>query len=114
MDNFQTSLDTIFHALADSTRRAVIQQLGQGNATISELAEPFDMALPSFLKHIRVLETADLICSEKVGRVRTCKIKTQKIAKVDIWLSEQRALWEGRADRLTNYVENLSTEENPV
>ena len=112
MENYQPTLDTVFHALADPTRRAVIQQLGRGSATVSELAEPFDMALPSFMKHIRVLESSGLISSKKVGRVRTCKIKPKKLAVVDTWLNEQRALWEGRVDRLTEYVEALVTEEH--
>jgi len=111
MGNNQTTLDTVFHALADPTRRAVIQQLGRGSATVSELAAPFDMALPSFMKHIGVLEASGLIGSEKVGRVRTCTIKPKKLAAADTWLDEQRALWEGRADRLAEYVETLVSEE---
>lgn len=111
MANNQTALDAVFHALADPTRRAVIQQLGQGSATVSDLAEPFDMALPSFMKHIGVLEASGLIGSKKVGRVRTCKIKPKKLAAAEMWLNEQRALWEGRADRLVEYVEALTSEE---
>jgi DNA-binding transcriptional ArsR family regulator len=111
MANTQTALDSVFHALADPTRRAVIWRLGRGSATVSELAKPFDMALPSFMKHIGVLETSGLIGSKKVGRVRTCKIKPKKLAAAETWLHEQRALWEGRADRLTEYVENLASEE---
>ena len=104
MDNNQTALDTVFHALADPTRRAVIQKLGRGSATVSELAKPFDMALPSFMKHIGVLEASGLIGSNKVGRVRTCKIKSKKLAAAETWMSEQRALWEGRMDRLAEYA----------
>ena len=112
MGNNQTSLDSVFHALADPTRRAVIQQLGNGTASVSELAEPFDMALPSFMKHISVLEASGLIGSKKVGRVRTCKIKQQEMATAQTWLDEQRALWEGRADRLAEYVQVMKSKEN--
>lgn len=111
MDNNQIALDTMFHALADSTRRAVIQQLCKRPATVSELATPFDMALPSFMKHIGVLETSGLIGSKKVGRVRTCAINPQQLDAAQTWLDEQRAIWEGRSDRLAEYVENLSLEE---
>ena len=74
------------------------------------MAAPFDMALPSFMKHISVLEASGLIGSRKVGRVRTCKITPQKFAAAELWLDEQRALWEGRADRLVEYVETLASE----
>ncbi len=111
MDNNQTALDSVFHALADPTRRAVIQRLGRGPATVSELSEPFDMALTSFMKHIAVLEASGLIGSKKVGRVRTCKIKQKKMAAAETWINEQRALWEGRIDRLAEYAETLASEE---
>ena len=111
MDNNINTLDTIFHALADPTRRAVIQKLGQGPATVSELAEPFDMALPSFMKHLGVLEASGLIGSKKIGRVRTCTIKQMKLTAAELWLDQQRVLWEGRADRLAKYVETLDFEE---
>jgi len=108
------SLNDVFHALSDPTRRAVLQQLGDGPASIKELAEPFDMALPSFLKHIGVLEDTGLIASSKVGRVRTCRIKPKKIAAAESWLSDQRALWEQRTDRLAAYVENLGSKEKSI
>lgn len=112
MENHKPTLDRVFHALADPTRRAVIQQLGRGTATVSELAKPFDMALPSFMQHIGVLEASGLIGSKKVGRVRTCKIKPKELAAAETWLNQQRAFWEGRADRLVEYVETLTSEEN--
>ncbi len=112
MENNKTALNSVFHALADPTRRAVIQQLGRGSATVSELAEPFNMALPSFMKHIGVLEASGLIGSKKVGRVRTCKIKGKRMAAAETWMSEQRALWEGRLDRLSEYVENNLAKED--
>jgi DNA-binding transcriptional ArsR family regulator len=111
MDNNQTALDSVFHALADPTRRAVIQHLGRGAASVRDLAEPFDMALPSFMKHIGVLEASGLITSKKVGRIRTCKIKPKELAVAEKWLDEQRILWEGRVDRLAEYAESLASEE---
>lgn len=113
MENYSTSLDTAFHALSDPTRRAVIHRLMSGPAAVKELAAPFDMGLPSFMKHLRVLEDSGLIGSEKVGRVRTCHVKAEQLATAESWLGEQRALWEGRADRLVDYVENHLTEEEP-
>lgn len=106
MENYPASLDTAFHALSDPTRRAVVSQLMRGPAAVKELAEPFDMGLPSFMKHLRVLEESGLIGSEKVGRVRTCHVRTERLMAAETWLSEQRALWEARTDRLADYVEN--------
>jgi DNA-binding transcriptional ArsR family regulator len=94
----------VFQALADPTRRAVLGRLGKGPASISELAKPFDMALPSFMKHIRLLEASGWIETRKQGRVRTCAIGEGAFARVESWLSAQRAVWEGRADRLEHFV----------
>lgn len=104
MDQYHAQLNGVFLALADPTRRAVLSRLGTGPASISELARPFDMALPSFMKHIRFLEESGLIVTRKQGRVRTCAIEKQRFALVDGWLSEQRAIWEGRTDRLELFV----------
>jgi DNA-binding transcriptional ArsR family regulator len=104
MDQYSTQLTGIFQALADPTRRAVLGRLGTGPASISELAEPFDMALPSFMKHIHALEGSGLIRTRKRGRVRTCAIETKPFVVVEGWLSAQRALWEGRTDRLEQFV----------
>lgn len=104
MEQYATPLDGLFQALADPTRRAVVGRLGQGPASISELAAPFDMALPSFMKHIRVLEGAGLIRSAKKGRVRTCALERQSLAAVETWLDQQRQVWEARADRLEAFV----------
>jgi DNA-binding transcriptional ArsR family regulator len=104
MEHYQARLDGVFHALADPTRRAVLGRLGQGPASISDLAKPFDMALPSFMKHIRLLEDSGWIRTAKQGRVRTCAIEKKQFAAVESWLSEQRALWEGRTDRLERFV----------
>jgi DNA-binding transcriptional ArsR family regulator len=109
MEQYSERLDGIFQALADPTRRAVLGRLGKGPASISELAEPFDMALPSFMKHIRFLEDSGLIRTRKEGRVRTCTIEKKPLAVVETWLSRQRALWEGRTDRLERFV--MATQE---
>ena len=105
------SLDSVFHALSDPTRRAVLQQLFDGPASIKSLAEPFDMALPSFLKHISVLEDSGLIGSKKVGRVRTCRIKPKKLAATESWMTDQRMYWESRTDRMIDYVEAIEKKE---
>lgn len=105
MENRQPSLDAAFHALADPTRRAIISRLTRGPAPVKQLAEPFDMGLPAFMKHLRVLEKDGLISSEKVGRVRTCRMNAESLAAAESWLSEQRALWRARTDRLADYVE---------
>jgi DNA-binding transcriptional ArsR family regulator len=112
MDNYSRQLDGIFRALADPTRRAVIDRLADGPASITDLAQPFDMALPSFLKHIRVLEQSGLIQTRKVGRVRTCAISPQAFTAIESWLSVQRAAWESHADRLEQFVLSDTEEES--
>ncbi len=104
MEQYRDPLDGIFQALADPTRRAVLGRLGHGPASISDLARPFDMALPSFMKHIRFLEGSGLIRTRKDGRVRTCEVEPGRFAAIEAWLSSQRALWEGRTDRLEAFV----------
>ena len=104
MAQYQTHLDGIFQALADPTRRAVVGRLGRGPASVGELAAPFDMALPSFMKHIHMLEESGLIRTAKVGRVRHCEISQERLAAVDTWLNEQKAIWNGRTDRLEQFV----------
>lgn len=105
MANHDSNLDSIFRALADPTRRAVLARLTIGPSTIGELAEPFDMALPSFLQHVKVLEHCGLVRTEKLGRVRTCRIAADRIAEAERWLSEQRQLWEGRLERLDAFLQ---------
>ena len=109
MENYQSALDAAFRSLADPTRRAVLSRLAKGPAPVKELAEPFAMGLPSFMKHLRVLEDDGLIGSEKVGRVRTCWVKSEKLAAAKSWLSEQLELWQARTDRLADYVETQMT-----
>lgn len=114
MDNYTHSLDPIFHALADPTRRSVVQRLVRGPAAIGELAAPFDMALPSFMKHISVLETAGLLTSTKTGRVRTCQLNVDRLAAAERWFGEQRAIWESRYANLDNLLMTLQGETNEI
>ena len=104
MEQYSEQLDDIFQALADPTRRAVLARLGNGPASISDLAKPFDMALPSFMKHIRLLEDSGCIQTRKEGRVRTCGIDRKSFAAAEGWLSAQRSLWDSRTDRLEQFV----------
>lgn len=102
-----TSLDHLFQALGDPTRRAVLERLATGSASVTELAQHHDMALPSFLAHIRKLEAAGLVTTSKDGRVRSCALVPEAFLPVRHWLDDQRALWEGRLDRLDDYILNL-------
>jgi DNA-binding transcriptional ArsR family regulator len=111
MPNQTAALDNVFHALADPTRRAVLQQLGRGPATVSELAKPFGMALPSFLQHLRVLEQGGLVRTKKVDRVRTCELEAGPMTRAEQWIAQQRAIWEGRLDRLEAYVKDLQAKD---
>ena len=111
MEQDARQLNGIFQAIADPTRRAVLGQLGGGPASVSDLAKPFDMALPSFMQHIRFLEESGWIRTRKVGRVRICAIEEEPFTAVEGWLSGQRAIWEGRTDRLQQFVETLGVEE---
>ncbi|WP_050478198.1 ArsR/SmtB family transcription factor [Herbaspirillum rhizosphaerae] len=112
MENYSSALNDVFHALADPTRRSVIARLGNGSASIKELAEPYGLGLPSFLKHIKVLENSGLIDSEKVGRVRTCTLKRGTLTAAQKWFDEQRAVWESRYDNLDNLLMTLKGEND--
>jgi DNA-binding transcriptional ArsR family regulator len=107
----QAGLDQIFHALADPTRRAVMQRLTLGAAPVSELAAPFEMALPSFLQHLKVLESSGLVRSKKIGRVRTYEALEKPLKLAESWLSRQRVHWERRLDRLDAYVLTMEGDE---
>jgi DNA-binding transcriptional ArsR family regulator len=100
-------LDGLFHALADPTRRAVIERLGRGPAATSELARPFDMALPSFTQHLDVLERCGVVRSRKHGRVRTYRLANKPLASAEHWLAEQREHWTQRLDQLDGYLGDL-------
>ncbi|MFV2173820.1 ArsR/SmtB family transcription factor [Actinomadura sp. LOL_016] len=104
MAQYSPELDGVFAALADPTRRAVVRRLGHGPTSVGDLAGKFPMTLPSFMKHVRTLESNGLIRTIKSGRVRTCVLNRERLALVDDWLAEQRALWEERTDRLERFV----------
>ncbi len=104
------TLDQVFHALADPTRRLVIERLVSSPASTSELARPFDMALPSFTQHLTVLERAGLVTSTKVGRVRTYRLTPDALEIADGWLAQQRRTWEQRLDQLDTLLLNLKEE----
>ncbi|HSH46048.1 MAG TPA: metalloregulator ArsR/SmtB family transcription factor [Longimicrobiales bacterium] len=101
------AVEAIFRALSDPTRRRVVERLGRGPASVSELAGPFDMALPSFMQHLKVLESVGLVRSRKEGRVRTYRLSPRELKRAEDWLSEQRALWERRLDQFDDYVTKL-------
>ncbi len=104
--------DHVFHALSNSTRRKVLEKLSVGPATVSELAAPFDMALPSFVQHLSVLERSRLVKSKKRGRVRTYELVPQRFKVAEDWLSERRQSWEARLDRFDEYVKQLKEKES--
>jgi DNA-binding transcriptional ArsR family regulator len=107
-------VDDVFRALADPTRRKVLECLAKGPASVTQLAEPFDMKLPSFVQHLAVLEQSRLVKSKKKGRVRIFQINPQRVKVAEDWLAEQRRLWETRLDRLDEYLQRLKDkEENP-
>lgn len=99
--------DAVFHALSNPTRRQVVERLSTGPATVSELAAPFDMQLPSFVQHLAVLERSRLVRSTKRGRVRTYEIAPERFQVVDDWLTARRRSWESRLDRFDAYVRQL-------
>ncbi|MDB5970221.1 MAG: transcriptional regulator, ArsR family [Hydrocarboniphaga sp.] len=111
MANYCSPLDEVFLALGDPTRRAIVSRLGTGAASVKELAAPFAMALPSFMKHLGVLERSGLIRSKKQGRIRTCELEPATLRTAETWMAEQRAMWESRSDRLAAYVESLHAKE---
>jgi DNA-binding transcriptional ArsR family regulator len=104
--------DDVFYALSNSTRRKVLEQLSVGPATVSELAAPFDMKLPSFVQHLSVLEESRLVKSKKQGRVRTYEIVPERFKVAENWLAERRQEWEARLDRFDEYVKQLKERES--
>ena len=107
----QARLDASFAALSDATRRGVLEQLGRSNASITDLAEKFHMTLTGMKKHVGVLEQAGLVATEKVGRVRTCKLGPRRLAEETAWLEEYRQLWAARFDELDNVIDELKRKE---
>ena len=110
MLNYEAPLDRAFQALADPTRRAMVERLAQGPASVSELKQPLTMSLPAVMQHLAVLETSGLVVSQKSGRVRTCRINPAALAEAERWIAERRVEWERRLDRLGEYLKSMSSE----
>ena len=100
-------LDRVFYALADTTRRAVLERLSDGPAPVSELAQPLDMALPSFTQHLKVLEDCGLLSSQKTGRVRTYQLAPRSLKAAEHWIVEQLTMWESCLDQLDGYLKTM-------
>lgn len=109
----QHTIDDVFRALSDPTRRQVLARLSKSPASVSELAEPFGMALPSFVQHLRVLETSGLVRSTKAGRVRTFQLAPKRLKVAEDWLAKQRSVWEQRFDQLDDYLVKLHQQQKP-
>jgi DNA-binding transcriptional ArsR family regulator len=107
----QADLDASFAALSDATRRGVLEQLGRSDASITDLAEKFQMTLAGMMKHVGVLEQAGLVATEKVGRVRTCTLGARRLEMEAAWLERHRQLWDSRFDELDKVVEGLKRKE---
>lgn len=98
------NIDIVLHALSDPTRRQVIERLGIGPASVSDLAAPFSMAMPSFMQHLDILESSQLIYSEKTGRVRICYLNPNPFSVMESWLQVQKSLWETRLNQLDSFL----------
>ncbi|SFJ78300.1 ArsR/SmtB family transcription factor [Jannaschia pohangensis] len=112
MAKLEQQLDLYFSALGDPTRRRMLERLARGPATVSELAAPHDMALPSLMAHLKRLEAANLVTSRKDGRTRICELAPNAFAPARDWLSEQSAIWEARLDRFDDYITTLAKERD--
>ncbi|WP_072394926.1 metalloregulator ArsR/SmtB family transcription factor [Hyphomicrobium sp. CS1GBMeth3] len=106
-----TQLDRLYHALADGGRRAMLDRLIKGPASVSELAEPLDMTLSAVVQHLKVLEESGLVRTEKVGRVRTCRVEPKALSMAEKWINQRRGLWERRFDRLGDLLATLPDDE---
>ena len=113
MLNLSGTLDQAFQALADPARRAMVERLSQGPASVSDLARPLPMSLPAVLQHLAVLENSGLVVSQKVGRVRTCRIRPEALGAAERWIHQQRSEWEARLDRLGAYLETIEKDSEP-
>jgi DNA-binding transcriptional ArsR family regulator len=111
MLNHDGALDLVFRALGDPTRRALVERLVRGPASVSELAAPLTMSLAAVVQHLQVLETAGIVRSEKTGRVRTCRIEPEVLRAGEHWLGRQRTAWEGTLDRLGDFLAEPGTSE---
>jgi DNA-binding transcriptional ArsR family regulator len=113
MLNQRPPVDDVFRALGDPTRRGMVERLGEGPATVSQLAQPLDITLSAVVQHLAVLETAGLVSSEKVGRIRTCRLEAARLRLAADWFAGQRAVWERRLDRLGNVLaQDLAAEQH--
>ena len=110
MLNQTPNLDLMFQALSDPTRRAMIDRLSRGPASVSELAKPFDMSLPAVVQHLAALENSGLVTSQKVGRVRTCQIEPEALSLAEQWINERRTMWVKRLDRLGEFLAETAEE----
>jgi DNA-binding transcriptional ArsR family regulator len=106
-------IDVVFHALSDANRRAMIDRLLDGPASVSELGRPLGISLPAVVQHLHVLEAGGVVRSHKVGRVRTCEIEPRALSTAERWISERRATWEARLDRLGGYLAEETDEPRP-
>jgi len=106
--NQTTDVDAVFAALADPTRRRLVERLDDGPATVSELARPLPISLPAVVQHVQVLEACGLVRSEKVGRVRTCRLEVTRLQTVQDWIDARRRGWERRLDRLGDYLDSTA------
>jgi len=104
MLNQSPTLDLVFHALADPSRRTIVDRLSRGPASVSELAAPLEMTLSAVVQHLQVLEDSGLVKSEKVGRVRTCRVNSAALQTAEQWITARRTGWERRLDRLGDYL----------
>jgi DNA-binding transcriptional ArsR family regulator len=111
MVQYNSSLDITLPAVADPTRRGILERLGRGNATITELAEAFDMTLTGMKKHVQVLEHAGLVQTQKVGRVRTCRLGTRRLADEAAWIANYHAMLDARLDNLGSFLERTKGDE---
>jgi DNA-binding transcriptional ArsR family regulator len=109
----QPPVDAVFHALSDANRRAMIDRLLDGPASVSELAQPLQISLPAVVQHLHVLEDSGVVRSAKVGRVRTCEIEPLALNTAEGWIRERRAAWEARLDRLGSFLEAQADESKP-
>lgn len=114
MVNYQAEvLNLTFSALADPTRRAILERLSFGESSVTDLAEPFDVSLPAISKQLRVLERAGLLTQEKDGRVRRCRLEALPMKEAVDWIAQYRRFWEDQLDSLANYLEGISSSESP-
>jgi DNA-binding transcriptional ArsR family regulator len=107
------NLDLLFQALADPSRRSMVERLSRGPASVSQLAEPLAMSLPAVVQHLHALEAAGLVKTEKIGRVRSCTLDTSAMSLAEQWINDRRTQWERRLDRLGDFLEQTKDEEDP-